>query len=137
MAELKTKPSRASVKTFIDSIEDEQKRKDCRVLSRIMKSVTGASPKMWGDSVVGFGDYHYKYASGREADWMLVGFSPRKQTLTVYIMTGFKGYDGLLKKLGKHKVSKSCLYVKKLEDVDETVLTDIIKKSVKTLSEKK
>ncbi len=130
MAELKTKPTKQSVKDFVDAIKDEQQRKDCRTVSRIMKRITKANPKMWGPGMVGFGSYHYKYASGREGDWFLTGFAPRKQNLTLYIMAGFKEYSALLKKLGKHKIAKSCLYVKRLDDVDMDVLTQLIEESV-------
>ncbi len=130
MAELKTKPTQHSVKDFIDAIEDEQLRKDCRTVSRIMKGVTKANPKMWGPEMVGFGSYHYKYASGREADWFLAGFAPRKQNLTLYIMSGLQKYKAQLKKLGKHKIGKSCLYIKRLDDVDMGVLTQLIEDSV-------
>ena len=130
MAELKTKPTQHSVEDFIDAIEDEQLRKDCRTVSRIMKRVTKANPKMWGPGIVGFGSYHYKYASGREADWFLAGFAPRKQNLTLYIMSGFQKYNALLKKLGNHKIGKSCLYIKRLDDVDMDVLTQLIEDSV-------
>jgi len=130
MAELKTKPTQRSVKDFIDAIEDEQLRKDCRTVSRIMKRITKANPKMWGPGIVGFGSYHYKYASGREGDWFLVGFAPRKQSLTLYIMSGFKKYSALLKKLGKHKIGVSCLYVKRLDDVDMDALAQLIEESV-------
>ncbi len=130
MAELKTKPTKHSVNDFIDAIEDEQLRKDCRTVSRIMKRVTKANPKLWGPGIVGFGSYHYKYASGREADWFLAGFAPRKQNLTLYIMSGFQKYNTLLKKLGKHKIGKSCLYIKRLDDVDMDVLTQLIEDSV-------
>ncbi len=130
MVELKTKPTTQSVKDFIDAIEDEQLRKDCRNVSRIMKGVTKVNPKMWVPGIVGFGSYHYKYASGREADWFLAGFAPRKQNLTLYIMSGFQKYNALLKKLGKHKIGKSCLYIKRLDDIDMDVLTKLIKDSV-------
>ncbi len=130
MAELKTKPTKQSVKDFIDAIKDEQQKKDCRTVSRIMKRITKANPKMWGPGIVGFGSYHYKYASGREGDWFLTGFAPRKQNLTLYIMSGFKKYGALLKKLGKHKIGGSCLYVKRLDDVDMDVLTELIEDSV-------
>ncbi|MDH3693850.1 MAG: DUF1801 domain-containing protein, partial [Gammaproteobacteria bacterium] len=126
MAELKTKPTKQSIKTFIDSIEDEQKRKDCRIVLKLMRELTGEKAKMWGDSIVGFGTYHYKYKSGREGDWMLTGFSPRKQNLTIYIMPGFSKFETLLKKLGKHKTSKSCLYIKSLGDIDLDILSKII-----------
>ena len=130
MAELKTKPTKQSVKDFVDAIKDEQQRKDCRTVSRIMKRITKANPKMWGPGIVGFGSYHYRYASGREGDWFLTGFAPRKQNLTLYIMSGFKKYSALLKKLGKHKIGGSCLYVKRLDDVDMDVLTQLIEESV-------
>ncbi len=130
MAELKTKPTTRNVKDFIDAIEDEQLRKDCRNVSRIMKRVTKVNPKMWGPGIVGFGSYHYKYASGRGADWFLAGFAPRKQNLTLYVMSGFEKYNALLKKLGKHKIGKSCLYIKRLDDVDVDVLTQLIEDSV-------
>jgi hypothetical protein len=133
MAELKTRPTRASVKSFIDGVEDPQKRKDCREVQRIMTRVTGNRPKMWGDSIVGFGSYTYVYPTGRTGDWLLTGFSPRKQNLTLYIMAGFSRYERLLKKLGKHKTGKSCLYIKKLEDVDRDVLEELISESVKHL----
>jgi len=131
MAELKTKPGKQSVKAFVDGIEDEQKRKDCRVLQKLMRELTGEKAKIWGDSILGFGTYHYKYKSGREGDWMLTGFSPRKQNLTVYIMPGFSRYESQLEKLGKHKTSKSCLYIKRLSDIDLDVLSEIISQSVK------
>ena len=131
MAELKTKVNKASVDKFLKSIKDEQKREDCYKILDIMKKATKAEPKMWGTSIVGFGSYHYKYASGREGEWMLTGFSPRKQNLTLYIMSGFDEYDGLLKKLGKHATGKSCLYIKRLEDVDTKVLKELVTKSVK------
>jgi hypothetical protein len=130
VADLKTKPTGVSVKKFLDGIEDERKRKDSRAIVKMMEKITGKKPKMWGPSIVGFGSYHYEYASGREGDWPLTGFSPRKQALTLYIMSGFKQYDALLKKLGKFKTGKACLYVKKLEDVDQSVLTELIRRSV-------
>ncbi len=130
MAELKTKPTKQSVKDFVDAIKGEQRKKDCRTVSRIMKRITKANPKMWGPGIVGFGSYHYKYASGHEGDWFLTGFAPQKQKLTLYIMSGFKRYSVLLKKLGKHKIGGSCLYVKRLDDVDMDVLTELIEDSV-------
>ena len=131
MAQLKTKPTNASVKKFIDSIDDEKRRRDSRAILAMMKEITGKRPKMWGPSMVGFGTYHYKYQTGREGDLFLTGFSPRKQALTVYIMSGFKNYEALLKKLGKYKTGKSCLYIKKLEDIDRTTLRELILMSVK------
>ena len=131
MAEPKTKPTTASVKKFIDSIEDEKKRKDSRSILTMMRQITGERPKMWGASIVGFGTYHYKYATGREGDWPVTGFSPRKQALTLYIMSGFTKDDALLKKLGKYKTGKACLYIKRLEDVDETILRKLIARSIR------
>lgn len=132
-AELKTKQTDASVDDFLNAIPDEQARKDCFEIARIMKQATKSEPKMWGASIVGFGSYHYKGASGREGDWMLTGFSPRKQNLTLYIMAGFDRYDQLLKKLGKFSTGKSCLYIKKLADVDKKVLKELVTESVKVM----
>lgn len=131
MAELKTRATRASVDKFLKTVKDEQKREDCYKILEIMQKATKSEPKMWGTSIVGFGSYHYKYASGREGEWMLTGFAPRKQNLTLYIMDGFEEYNSLLKKLGKHATGKSCLYIKKLEDVDLKVLKEIVVKSVR------
>ena len=134
MAELKTKPTKLSVDKFIKSQPDEQVRKDCAVISKLMSEATGEPPKMWGPSIIGFGTYHYKYPTGREGDMPIVGFSPRKQNLTLYVlMYGFKEQAELLKKLGKHSTSKSCLYIKRLSDVDLPTLKKIIKVSVKRL----
>ena len=130
--ELKTKVNTASVEGFLNSVTDEQKREDSFEILRLMKQVTKEAPKMWGSSIVGFGSYHYKGASGREGDWLLTGFSPRKQNLTLYIMGGFASYKDLLKKLGKHKTSMGCLYIKKLDDVDKKVLKELVARSVKT-----
>lgn len=122
----KTIPNSSSVQDFLNAVQDQQKREDCYVLMDLMKKITGKDPVMWGPSIVGFGSYHYKYDSGREGDMLLTGFSPRKRNLTIYIMAGFERYDRLMDKLGKHSTGKSCLYVKKLEDVDMAVLTEII-----------
>ena len=130
MAENKTKPTSANVRDFLNGIEDEQKRRDAKTVARIMKRVTGKPPKMWGPSIVGYDSYHYVYDSGREGDFMVAGFSPRKQALTLYIMSGFSGHQALMKKLGKHTTGKSCLYVKKLDDVDLDVLEELITRSV-------
>ncbi len=130
MAELKTKRNQGNVDAFLGSVANEKRRQDSFAVLELMKQVTGKKPEMWGDSIVGFGSYHYKYASGREGDWFLVGFSPRAQNLTLYIMSGFDGYETLLGKLGKHTTGKSCLYVKKLEDVDMDVLKDLVRQSV-------
>jgi hypothetical protein len=134
MAKLKTQKTNASVTAFLKSVADDDRRKDCQTLVRIMKRAVGAEPKMWGSSIVGFGHYHYKYASGREGDWFLTGFSPRKQDLTLYIMAGFDRYDALMGKLGKHKTGKSCLYLKRLADVDVAVLEELISASVKHMT---
>ncbi len=131
MAELKTKQNSASVNDLINSIEDEKRRKDCRTVLAMMQEITGDKPKMWGESIIGFGSYHYRYESGREGDWFLTGFSPRKQALTLYIMSGLKGAQALLKKLGKYKTGKSCLYINKLEDIDLATLRELIARSVK------
>ena len=132
MAEPKTKVTDASVLDFINSVADEAKKKDSKVLLALFKDVTGEKPKMWGTSIIGFGMYHYKSERSRqEGDWMLTGFSPRKQNLTLYILHGIAKYPDLLKKLGKHKTSGGsmggCLYINRLADVDTTVLKKIIK----------
>ena len=130
MAELKTKPTQQSVDAFLQSIPDDRKRQDCYTLLEMMRQVSGKDPLMWGDSIVGFGDHHYRYATGREGDYFQVGFSPRKQNLTVYITTGFDRYKDLLARLGKHSTSISCLYIKKLADVDMTVLRELLARSL-------
>ncbi|MEM7134901.1 MAG: DUF1801 domain-containing protein [Chloroflexota bacterium] len=135
MAEPKTKLNDASVEDFLNAIEHDRKREDAFKTLELMKEVTGEEPKMWGSSIIGFGSYHYTYASGKEGDWMLVGFSPRKQNLTLYIMSGFSEYESLLAKLGKHKTGKSCLYVNKLVDVDQDVLKELVKLSVDHMRE--
>ena len=129
MAELKTKATDTNVDDFLQGIKDEKKREDCYQILKIMKKATKAEPKMWGTSIIGFGDYHYKYATGRENDWFVTGFSPRAQNLTLYMMGGWD--QELLKQLGKYKTGKGCLYIKKLEDVDTNVLHDLITASVK------
>jgi hypothetical protein len=130
MSDLKTKKNDASVANFIASIEDEQKRQDAQALLRLMQKVTGEKPKMWGASIVGFGEFHYRYASGREGDWLLTGFSPRAQNLTVYVMTGFAKQKPLLAKLGKHSTAKSCLYIRRLADVDAAILERIVEQGI-------
>lgn len=130
MAEPKTKMTDASVADFIDDVADETRRDDCRTVIKLMQKATGEKPKMWGASIIGFGTYTYHYASGRSGDWPLVGLSPRKTNLTLYIMDGFANYDELMAKLGKHKTGKSCLYLNKLADVDLTVLRQLIEQSV-------
>ena len=130
VVELKTKRNDGDIHAFLNSISDEKKRQDSFAILKLMQEATDAKPKMWGDSIIGFGSYHYKYASGREGDWFLTGFSPRKQNLTLYIMSGFEKNETLLNKLGKYSTGKSCLYIKKIEDVDLGVLKELIEKSV-------
>ena len=129
MAELKTKQNEQDVYEFLDGVSNETRKNDSYKVLELMQTATGVEPKMWGDSIVGFGSYHYKYASGREGDWFLTGFSPRKQSLTLYIMPGFDEYEALLEELGKHKIGKSCLYINKLEDIDFDVLKKLVKES--------
>jgi hypothetical protein len=136
MAELKTKPNENSVEDFLNSVEDEKKRGDSFTVLKLMKEITKADPIMWGPSIVGFGNYHYKYKSGRKGDWFLTGFSPRKQNLTLYIMPGFSRFEELLEKLGKYKTGKGCLYINKLEDVDMATLRELVKQSVEYLQKK-
>ena len=133
MAELKTKERKASVEKFLKSVKDDQKREDSFYILKMMKQITKAEPKMWGTSMIGFGNYHFKYASGREGDWFLTGFSPRKQSLTLYIMADINKYKEILSKLGKHKTGKGCLYINKLADVDVKVLRELITTSVNKL----
>ena len=131
MAELKTKKSNASVSAFLKNVEDEQRRKDSLELLKIFKEVTKMRPKMWGTSIVGFGEYHYKSErSSQEGDWPLTGFSPRKRNMSVYIMPGFSNYPDLMNRLGKVKSSVSCIYFSKLADIDGAVLKQIVRKSV-------
>lgn len=136
MADLKTQKNTSSAAAFIEAVEDESKQADCRILMEIMAAETGEEPAMWGSSIVGFGSYHFKYASGREGDWFLAGFAPRKQALTIYIMDGFSRRDELMGQLGKHSTGKSCLYIKKLDDVDLGVLRELIEESVRHMQEK-
>jgi hypothetical protein len=136
MAANKTVQNDGSVRSFLDAIPDRQKKREARRLATLMRRLTGHRARMWGDSIVGFGKYHYRYASGREGDWALVGFSPRKQNLAVYIMPGFEPFAALMKKLGNYKTGKSCLYIKTLADVDETVLEKLILGSVQLMRER-
>ena len=129
MAELKTKQTDQSVEDFLDCIPDDKKREASYTILKLMKNATGKEPKMWGDSIIGFGSYHYCYESGREGDWFLTGFSPRKQNLTLYIMAGFTQYDALLQKLGKFSTGKACLYIKKIEDIDMPTLEELVRQS--------
>lgn len=134
MADIKTKENDASVEAFLDAVPNERKRADSYAIVKMMKEITGEEAKMWGTSIVGFGKYHYKYESGREGDMPIVGFSPRKQNLTLYIMPAFSEFESLREKLGKHKLGKVCLYINKLDDVDQDVLREIIRHSVEFMS---
>jgi uncharacterized protein DUF1801 len=133
MAELKTKPTTASVEKFLNKVADETRREDCFTVARMMEEITGSKPTMWGESIVGFGSYHYKYASGQEGDWPLAAFAPRKNELTVYIMPGFERYKDLMAQLGKYRNARSCLYIKRLSDVHVPTLKKLIRESVKTM----
>ena len=135
MSQLKTQKTDASVEEFLKSVTNEKKREDSYAILELMREVTGEEPSMWGASIIGFGAYKYKYASGREGEWPVVGFSPRKQNLALYIMSGFDEYDSLLSDLGKHKVGKACLYINKFEDVDQDVLRELIQQSVRHMEE--
>jgi hypothetical protein len=130
MAELKTKKTDASVLEFLNAVEHDKRRTDGLALLELMRDVTAEEPAMWGPSIVGFGSYQYEYASGRTGEWPVVGFSPRKRSLTVYITPGLEQYEPLLEKLGKYRTGKGCLYINKLEDVDEQVLRELIRQSV-------
>ncbi|MAT56373.1 MAG: hypothetical protein CMF23_00215 [Ignavibacteriae bacterium] len=135
-AELKTKENKGNVDKFLNSVENEQKRNDSFLLLELMKKITKEEPKMWGNSIIGFGNYHYKYESGREGDWFLCGFSPRKQNLSIYLMCNFDGLEDLLTDLGKYKKSVGCLYIKKLEDINIKVLEKMIKRAIQILKNK-
>jgi hypothetical protein len=130
VSDIKTQKTGASVEDFLNAVENERRRSDGFRVLEIMRQLSGEEPAMWGPSIVGFGSYTYKYASGRSGDWPVVGFSPRKRNLTLYIMDGFEGYEELLARLGKHKTGKACLYINKLADVDEEVLRELIVQSI-------
>lgn len=136
MGELKTQRTKASVSAFLNAVADDQRRADCKAVSKLMQEITGEKPAMWGASLVGFGSYHYVYASGQSGDWPLVAFSPRKQNLTLYIMAGFDGYPELMAKLGPHSTGKSCLYVKRLSDLHQPTLKKLITQSVKHMKKR-
>lgn len=135
MAELKTKPTKASVERFLNQVADETRREDCFEVAKMMEEITGEKPKMWGPSIVGFGSYHYKYASGQEGDWPIAAFSPRKQDLTLYLLPGFQEHADLMQQLGKHRTGKSCLYIKRLSDVHVPTLKKLIRESVKRMKQ--
>jgi len=137
MAELKTKRTKASVSSFLRSIDDDKKRKDAQALNALFKEVTGLPAAMWGESMIGFGSYHYKSErSTQEGDWPLIAFSPRKQNLTIYVMPGFKDYGEYLEKLGPHKKSSGCLYIKQLSDIHIPTLQRLIKRATKDMQKK-
>lgn len=136
MAELKTKPTGESVGAHLKAIEDPQLRADARALAKLMREATGCRAKMWGTSIIGYDQYHFRYASGREGDWPITGFSPRKRETSVYFMTGFSKYARLMKKLGKYRTGRSCLYIRKLEDIDRDVLRELIERSVTDMRKK-
>ena len=133
---MKTKPNEGSVAEFLNGIEDKQNRAYCKAIATMMRNITGKRAKMWGASIVGFDTYDYQYASGRSGTFMMTGFSPRTQNISVYIMPGFSKFGGMMKKLGKFKTGKSCLYIKSLADVDEKVLVKLIESSVKEMRRK-
>lgn len=133
---MKTKPTKASVADFIDAVADPEKREDARAVAALMAEITSAPAQMWGASIVGFGRYRYRYASGRKGEFFETGFSPRKQALTLYIMPGFSEYGGLLEKLGRHSLGKSCLYIKHLADIDLEALRELVTRSVQAIREK-
>ncbi len=137
MTEAKTKPTSQTAEAFIEQQPDAQRRADCYRVLELMQAATKCKPLMWGASIVGFGKYKYQYESGREGEWPIIGFSPRKNDLTLYIIPGFSKYEQLLQKLGKHKTGKSCLYLKRLADVDEKVLKELIAASVKAMASKR
>lgn len=130
MGELKTKKTNASVEDFLNKISDEQTKNECNKIVSIMKSVTKKEPKMWGDSIVGFGSYHYKSKSGQEGDWFVTGFSPRVGKISIYTMGYLENNSDLTSKLGKFKNSKSCIYIKTLDDIDVKILKELIKRSI-------
>ena len=130
MSTNKTKPTTRSVELFLDDLIPEQRKKDSWTLYRLMEKITGSQGVLWGTSIIGFGDYHFKYASGREGDWFLTGFSPRKNALTLYLMCDISHESIDFSTLGKHKKGKGCLYIKRLDDVDLKALEDIIKTSI-------
>lgn len=136
MSALKTRQNDGNVIAFLNNVADPHKKEDSLILLDIMKEATGEEPKMWGPSIIGFGKYHYKYESGREGNWFLTGFSPRKQNMSVYIMPGFEPFHHLTDQLGKHSTGKSCLYFKRLSDINRDILSRLIKESVEYMKKK-
>jgi len=137
MAEPKTKATKASVAAFLAAIPDEQRRKDCKAVAKLMQEATGEKPVLWGASIVGFGAYRYEYAGGGTGDWPVVGFSPRKSDLVLYLMAGFGRHADLMAKLGRHKTGKSCLYLRQLADADPAVLKELVGRSVAAMEKKR
>lgn len=137
MAENKTQKTKVLPLDFLEKVENDQKREDSKTLYKILVDITGQEGKMWGPSIIGFGDYRYKYASGREGDWFYIGFSPRAQNLTIYLMDGAETYTDLLDKMGKYKTGKSCLYIKSLEKIDVEILKEVMTQSVTRFKNKK
>lgn len=135
MGELKTKRNDGDVRAFIEAVEHDRRREDGLALLELFDEVTGMKPMMWGDSMVGYGSYHYKSKSGQEGDWFVTGFSPRKQNISVYIMPGFNLLELDLSELGKHKTGRSCLYINKLSDIDLNVLKSLVKESISKMNE--
>ena len=136
MAENKTKKTEQSPQNYIENISDDARRADCQTILEMMAEISGWEPKMWGASIVGFGEYHYRYDSGREGDALRIGFSNRAQNISVYIMPGYQDFEDELARLGKHKKGKACLYIKRLSDVDKAVLREIIIKGLRLMEEK-
>ena len=136
MTENKTKPTETSPRDFVASVENDRRRADAETLLALFEEITGWQPRMWGPSLIGFGEYHYKYDSGREGDMLATGFSPRKANLVVYIMPGYANYQPLMDRLGKHKLGKSCLYINKLDDIDLDVLAELIRAGLADLAKK-
>ena len=132
----KTTDAGGSVSEFLKSVKNAERRSDARQVMKMLKAITGKRPRLWGSSIIGYGKYHYRYESGREGDSLMIGLSPRAQNLAIYIMPGFDGFSGLLKRLGKHKIGKSCLYVNRLQDVDQNVLQQLLEKSYRKMQKK-
>ena len=132
----KTQPNKASVSAFLNAIADDDRRRDCKTIAKLLKEVSDKRPTMWGDAIVGYGEYHYKYDSGREGEMLRIGFSPRKQDITIYIMSGYTDFGHILAKLGKHKKGKSCLYIKRLSDVNIGVLERLLKAGWKDMQKR-
>jgi hypothetical protein len=133
VAELKTRPTDDDVVAYLESIEDEQRREDCFSLLELMRRVTGAGPVLWAGGIVGFGDYHFRYSSGREGDWFEAGFASRKASIAVYVMPGLEAHGEILERLGKHKTGVGCVYIKRLADVDTDVLEELLSSAVHEL----